>query len=153
MVRCSRPTVPGRSKRLVCRTARIGLFDPGWDTSQGVYYRSELLPFQKFLAGYGLGSPFIEDAKICAALGAYWPGVAPDSTRQYPPDKKIGGVVYPYPTIAPLTDEEIGSAPVESGQFMPWDGVTGRARRRSRGVRSPLTPTHARRLHRHWSAR
>ena len=84
-----------------------------------------ILPLQKFLAGYGLGSPFIEDAKICAAFGAYWPGVAPDSTRQYAPDKKIGGVVYPYPTIAPLTDEEIGSAPLESGQFMPWDGVHG----------------------------
>ena len=83
------------------------------------------MPLQKFLAGYGLGSPFIEDAKICAAFGAYWPGVPPDSTRQYAPDKKIGGVVYPYPTIAPLTDEGIGRAPIESGQFMPWDGVRG----------------------------
>jgi hypothetical protein len=103
----------------------IGMYDPGWDTSQGIYYRARDLPLQKFLAGYGLGSPFIEDAKLCAALGAYWPGVAPDSTREYQPDKMIGGVVYPYPTIAPLTDEEIGSAPLEDGQFMPWDGVHG----------------------------
>jgi len=103
----------------------IGMYDPGWETSQGIYYRARDLPLQKFLAGYGLGSPFIEDAKLCAALGAYWPGVAPDSTREYQPDKMIGGVVYPYPTIAPLTDEEIGSAPVEGGQYMPWDGVRG----------------------------
>src|SRR4029077_6858149 len=92
---------------------------------QGIYYQGEGLPLQKFLAGYGLGSPFIEDAKICASFGAYWPGVAPDSTRQYAPDKKIGGVVYPYPTIAPLTDEEIGSAPLEDGQFTPRDGIHG----------------------------
>jgi hypothetical protein len=102
-----------------------GLFDPGWDSSQGIYYRDRELPLKKFLAGYGLGSPFIEDAKLCAALGAYWPGVAPDSTRTFQPDKQIGGIVYPYPTIAPLTDEEIGSAPLEDGRFMPWDGVHG----------------------------
>jgi hypothetical protein len=102
-----------------------GLFDPGWDTSQGIYFRDPNRPLQKFLTGYGLGSPFIEDAKLCAALGAYWPGVAPDSTRVFQPDKKIGGEPYPYPTIVPLTDEEIGSAPVAGGQFMPWDGVHG----------------------------
>lgn len=102
-----------------------GLFDPGWETSQGIYYTDPRRPLQKFMAGYGLGSPFIEDAKLCAALGAYWPGVAPDSTRTFPPDKQIGGAVYPYPSIVPLTDQEIGSAPVEGGQFMPWDGVHG----------------------------
>jgi hypothetical protein len=103
----------------------IGLYDPGWETSQGIYFRDRHLPLQKFLAGYGLGSPFIEDAKLCAALGAYWPGVAPDSTREYQPDKQLGGAVYPYPTIAPLTDEEIGSAPIAEGQFMPRNGVHG----------------------------
>jgi hypothetical protein len=102
-----------------------GLFDPGWDTSQGIYYTDPNRPLQKFLAGYGLGSPFIEDAKLCAALGSYWPGVAPDATRTFQPDKQIGGESYPYPTIVPLTDEEIGSAPVEGGQFLPWDGVHG----------------------------
>ena len=119
------PNGPWTIEKVGLPDGAIGLFDPGWDTSQGIHYRSPDLPLQKFLSGYGLGSPFIEDAKICAAFGAYWPGVAPDSTRQYAPDKKIGGVVYPYPTIAPLTDEEIGSAPIENGQFMPWDGVRG----------------------------
>jgi hypothetical protein len=102
-----------------------GLFDPGWDTSQGIYFTSPGNPLQKFLTARGLGSPFIEDAKLCAALGAYWPGIAPDSTRTFQPDKRISGDFYPYPTIVPLTDEEIGSAPVEGGKFMPWDGVRG----------------------------
>jgi hypothetical protein len=102
-----------------------GLFDPGWDTSQGIYFTDPDRPLQKFLTERGLGSPFIEDAKLCAALGAYWPGVAPDATRTFQPDKRLGGRPYPYPTIAPLTDEEIGSAPVDGGQFMPWDGVRG----------------------------
>ena len=119
----------------------IGMYDPGWETSQGIDHRAPDLPLQKFLAGYGLGSPFIEDAKLCAVLGAYWPAVAPDSTRQYQPDKMIGGMVYPYPTIAPLTDEEIGSAPIENGQFTPFGtACTGRARQRSTGARSPSMP-------------
>lgn len=102
-----------------------GLFDPGWDTSQSVFYSDPNLPLQKFMVGYGLGSPFIEDAKLCAALGSYWPGVAPDSTRTFAPDKMIGGNSYPYPTIVPLTDQEIGSAPLDDGRYMPWDGVRG----------------------------
>lgn len=103
-----------------------GLFDPGWDTSQGIYFSDKDGPLQKFLAGYGLGSPFIEDAKLCAALGAYWPGVAPDATRSFAPDKQIGGMRYPYPTIAPLTDEEVGIVPSPRyGKRMPWDGVPG----------------------------
>ena len=102
-----------------------GLFDPGWDTSQGIYYTDPHRPVQKFLTAHALGSPFIEDAKLCAALGNYWPGVSPDATRVFPPDKKIGGTMYPYPSNVPLTDEEVGIAPTKSGQYMPWDGVRG----------------------------
>ncbi len=102
-----------------------GLFDPGWDTSQGIYFTDPGRELQKFLAGYGLGSPFPEDAKLCAALGNYWPGVSPDATRQYAPGKRFSGELYPYPTITPLTDEEIGMVPVPDGTYMPWDGVRG----------------------------
>jgi hypothetical protein len=82
-----------------------------------------------------LGSPFIEDAKLCAALGAYWPGVAPDAMRTFQPDKQIAGRVYPYPSVAPLTDEEIGIAPLPDGRFMPWDGVRGPQARTLNGKR------------------
>lgn len=102
-----------------------GLFDPGWDSSQGYHFKGPDIPPQKFLAGYGLGSPWIEDAKLCAALGAYWPGVAPDSTRVFSPDKALSGIRYPWPTVAPMTDEEIGLAPTRDGKLLPWDGVRG----------------------------
>jgi hypothetical protein len=104
-----------------------GLFDPGWDTSQGVYFSDPdpSIPLQKFLTGHALGAPFIEDAKLCAAYGAYWPGVSPDATRAFQPDKLLSGISYPWPTIAPMTDEEIGITPTADGRFMPWDGVRG----------------------------
>ena len=120
-----RPNGPWQVQKTGLPDGSPGLFDPGWDTSQSIYFTDPERPLQKFMAGYGLGSPFIEDAKLCAALGAYWPGVAPDATRSFPPDKQIDGEIYPYPTIIPLTDQEIGSAPLEDGRYMPWDGVRG----------------------------
>jgi hypothetical protein len=105
--------------------ASPGLFDPGWDTSQGIYFSDPDSPLQKFLAGYGLGAPFVEDAKLCAAYGNYWPGASPDATRAFQPGKSLGGILYPWPTIAPLTDEEIGIVPTPDGRYLPWDGVRG----------------------------
>jgi hypothetical protein len=63
------------------------------------------------LATFGLGSPFPEDAKLCAALSTFWPTVAPDAARQFEPQ---------YRTVAPLTDEETGQV-----GSLPWDGVPG----------------------------
>jgi hypothetical protein len=82
-----------------------GVFAPGWDTSVdetgGVTH----------LAGYGLGSPFPEDSKLCAALSSFWPAVAPDAGRSF---SQI------FFTATPLTDEEIGSV-----GDLPWDGIPG----------------------------
>lgn len=104
-----------------------GLFDPGWDTSMGTFGPSGKL--QRYLVSHGLGSPFIEDAKLCAALGSYWPGVAPDATREYQPDKMLSGISYPWPTAVPFTDEEIGMVAVAEGRLkgrrLSWDGVAG----------------------------
>jgi hypothetical protein len=87
-----------------------GFFAPGWDVSKdndsnGIEH----------LAGYGLGSPFPEDAKLCAALSTFWPAVAPDVFRTFatPKGNRSG-------TVAPLTDDEIG----QSGA-LPWDGING----------------------------
>jgi hypothetical protein len=89
-----------------------GVFAPGWDVG------ADRLPGRNgaaHLAGYGLGSPFPEDAKLCAALSTFWPAVAPDVFRTFAtPIGNTSG------TIAPLTDEEIG----QSGS-LPWDGVPG----------------------------
>lgn len=111
-----------------------GLFDPGWDVSIGVRSTNGGADVHKYLVGHGLGSPFIEDAKLCAALGAYWPGLAPDGTRQYPPEKWLDLLSYPWPSIAPLTDEELGMVPTTNGKLMSWDGVPG-PRRRTDGDR------------------
>ncbi|MBW4593323.1 MAG: hypothetical protein KME46_10470 [Brasilonema angustatum HA4187-MV1] len=84
-----------------------GVFAPGWDVSRdranGVDH----------LAAYGLGSPFPEDSKLCAALSTFWPAVAPDAARTFQPNPL-------WPTVSPLTDEEIG----QSGN-LPWDGIPG----------------------------
>ncbi|MGL6096241.1 MAG: hypothetical protein ACRC7O_10660, partial [Fimbriiglobus sp.] len=87
-----------------------GVFFPGWDaaldkTAAGVAH----------LAAYGLGSPFPEDAKLCAALSTFWPAVAPDVARTFlaNPASRRG-------TAAPLTDDEIGQV---SG--VSWDGIAG----------------------------
>jgi hypothetical protein len=63
------------------------------------------------LAAYGLGSPFPEDSKLCAALSTFWPAVAPDAGRSF---SRV------LPTASPLTDEEISRT-----GLLPWDGVPG----------------------------
>ena len=85
--------------------AAASVFAPGWDTSLDETDQT------KHLATYGLGSPFPEDAKLCAALSSFWPAVAPDAGRSF---SRF------FSTATPLTDEEIGSV----GE-LPWDGVTG----------------------------
>jgi hypothetical protein len=106
-----------------------GVFDPGWDTSLGTQYDGPTHTLKRYLAAHGLGSPFIEDAKLCAALGSYWPAAAPDATREYEPNKPLSGILYPWPSIVPLTDTEIGMVPTVDGTFMSWDGVPGPQRR------------------------
>src|SRR5262249_10249255 len=91
-----------------------GYFAPGWDVGL------DKAPIDgrsiEHFAAYGLGSPFPEDAKLCAALSTFWPAVAPDITRSMDtaPDANLSG------TVAPLTDAEIGRV----GK-LPWDGVPG----------------------------
>jgi hypothetical protein len=91
------------------------VFEPGWDTSidsdaQGSFY-----------ANYGLGSPFPEDAKLCAALNSFWPAAAPDTGRTF-------GML----TALPLLDQELGFHPQHpkvlagQGPSSPgWDGEFG----------------------------
>jgi len=89
--------------------AAAGIFAPGWDVSTEVTFDAPSGGSILHLAAYGLGSPFPEDAKLCAALSAFWPGVAPDTARS-------AGLRI----VAPLTDREVGLEGVP-----PWDGVQG----------------------------
>ncbi len=83
-----------------------GLFAPGWDVSM-----ARTPSGVPHFANHGLGSPFPEDAKLCAAISAFWPAVAPDTSRTMDTGNQ---------TVAPLTDEENGQVGT-----MPWDGVPG----------------------------
>src|SRR5262245_25426523 len=92
-----------------------GVFAPGWDVSTD---RKRVGNRQvQHLAAYGLGSPFPEDAKLCAALSTFWPAVAPDASRSMSPNTGNPNL---RATVAPLTDEEIGQI-----GSLPWDGVSG----------------------------
>jgi len=92
-----------------------GVFAPGWDVSTD---RKRVNNVQvQHLAAYGLGSPFPEDSKLCAALSTFWPAVAPDASRSMSPNTGNRGL---RATVAPMTDEEIGQV-----GLLPWDGVVG----------------------------
>ena len=95
-------------------------FAPGWDVSLD----REDGPL--FYAAYGLGSPFPEDAKLCAALNSYWPAVAPDASRTF------GMQGWNSPTAIPMLDGELGYHPkhpaVPRGKVKAgngWDGEHG----------------------------
>ena len=90
-----------------------GVFAPGWDVAVDI--KGPLKTGTPHLAAYGLGSPFPEDVKLCAALSTFWPAVAPDVYRTM--SMHGGG---DRGTVAPLTDEEIGQIGT-----LPWDGVPG----------------------------
>jgi hypothetical protein len=116
-------TMPGNTPPAASRHSHLpddaaGVFAPGWDVSVDELKvggkRNSKKKKVEHLAAYPLGSPFPEDAKLCAALSTFWPAVAPDSTREMEPawGNQSG-------TVAPLTDEEIGRV-----GDMPWDGIS-----------------------------
>lgn len=94
------------------------VFAPGWDVSSAADSQGE------FYAAFGLGSPFPEDAKLCAALNSFWPAAAPDASRTFGPGTS--------PTAIPMLDSELGFHPghpsVKSGEQKTrpgWDGEFG----------------------------
>jgi hypothetical protein len=102
------------------------VFAPGWDVSAAADSKGE------FYAAFGLGSPFPEDAKLCAALNSFWPAVAPDASRTFGPegDRAFGALITP--TAIPMLDAELGFHPkhpsVKNGVQKTqagWDGEFG----------------------------
>ena len=111
---------PARQKRFssFMTDAASNEFDPGWDVSLTSDEHGS------YLAVYGLGSPFPEDAKLCAALNSFWPAVAPDASRTF--------AFQDSPTAIPLLDIELGHHPqhpdVVAGKVQSsrgWDGEYG----------------------------
>ncbi len=106
--------------------AASGYFAPGWDvtlvTTENVGY--------DFLSTSGLGSPFPEDTKLCAALNSFWPAVAPDASRTFISARVAPGGTFK--TALPLTDDELGYHPLHSKVInrsvkssSGWDGEQG----------------------------
>ena len=98
--------------------AAADVFAPGWDIS------THNVDGLDTYAVYGLGSPFLEDAKLCAALNSYWPAAAPDSSRTFN--------ISWSPTAQPLLDSELGYHPnhprVRGNEVISnrgWDGEYG----------------------------
>jgi hypothetical protein len=96
-----------------------GVYAPGWDASIDRTDEQDrednggaLKPGVTFFNNYGLGSPFPEDAMLCAALSSFWPAAAPDITRSFTPGR--------YATATPLPDDIIGL----NGQSS-WNGIPG----------------------------
>lgn len=106
------PVQPDARRSSMLPDDAAGVFFPGWDVARD---RVPGPGGATHLAAYGLGSPFPEDAKLCAALSTFWPAVAPDVFRTF-----VNVIGSANGTIAPLTDEEIG----QSGT-LPWDGIAG----------------------------
>lgn len=101
------------------------VFAPGWDVT---YSKDETLDENIYIGTEGLGSPFIEDMKFCAALNGMWPATSPDTARTFQGSNEPD---YRNPTAIPLLDEELGyhkSAPctdkIKMGS-LGWDGEQG----------------------------
>ena len=118
-------TIIGHPNRAVSflPDAASDVFAPGWDTSRS---RDNM---GAFLTSSGLGSPFPEDAKLCAALASFWPAVAPDNGRTFgnEPDRDVN-----LGNQLPLLDEELGFHPNharvksrELSSYRGWDGEFG----------------------------
>jgi hypothetical protein len=108
------PTIPDVATTWLTDAA-ADVFEPGWDTSIFTDNVGE------FYSNYGLGSPFPEDAKLCAALNSFWPAAAPDTGRTF-------GQM----TALPLLDEELGFHPKHpkvlaggASSRPGWDGEFG----------------------------
>jgi len=94
------------------------VFAPGWD----VTYGRDGLFSSPYYHTAGLGSPFVEDAKLCASANGMWAAASPDASRTFNPKRT--------PTAIPLTDVELGIHPTSPaaasvGVVSGWDGEYG----------------------------
>ncbi|MBV4360492.1 hypothetical protein [Pinibacter aurantiacus] len=100
--------------------ASSSVFAPGWD----ITYAGE--NDRLFLSTEGLGSPFIEDMKLCSAMNGMWPAASPDASRTYQGSLQKQ---YRNPTAIPLLDEELGfhgrSQESPLSATFGWDGEQG----------------------------
>ncbi|GAB5525620.1 MAG: hypothetical protein Roseis2KO_34920 [Roseivirga sp.] len=102
-----------------------GIFFPGWEAT----YSGD--KDNMYLATYGLGSPFVEDMKLCAAANGMWPVSSPDSGRTFQGSMEDLAGLRPN-TATPLLDHEIGLNKYSPyvryynhNESFGWDGEQG----------------------------
>lgn len=122
-----------RSSYLPDSATRI--FYPGWDITYAGPEDKGRERNVRFYATYGLGSPFVEDSKLCAAANGMWAAASPDSARTFRGSLTkvptgINTSIYP-PTAVPLLDIELGIHPQSPAAALcqytctGWDGEYG----------------------------
>ena len=107
-----------------------GVFFPGWDVTY-----CENTPDERsnpFFATFGLGSPFPEDIKLCAAANGMWPVTSPDAGRTFQGSLEPLYLGRKPNTAIPLMDREIGlnkNSPYvkyyNEAESYGWDGEQG----------------------------
>ncbi|MBV8398644.1 MAG: hypothetical protein JOZ17_07880 [Acetobacteraceae bacterium] len=109
----ARDASPGNRTTTYLSDCCSDVFAPGWDITFAEENGS------RFYATFGLGSPFPEDVKLCAADSAFWPAASPDAARTF----NRG------PTAIPMLDAELGYHPDNPRRQGPpsfgWDGEQG----------------------------
>ncbi len=114
--------------------ASSSVFAPGWDVT---YSNDSENVRDMYLSTRGLGSPFPEDMKLCAAANGMWPAASPDLARAFAGStftEDLGDRYIANPTAVPLMDIELGiheEAPAFkgpkplTGKHTGWDGEQG----------------------------
>lgn len=105
------------------------VFAPGWDIT---YSNVSSESGERYIATFGLGSPFPEDMKLCAAANGMWAGSSPDASRTFYPGIEPIRLLGRPATAVPLLDQELGfhedSPAVREHRRSPlkgWDGEFG----------------------------
>jgi hypothetical protein len=112
------------------------IFYPGWDVTFSGGVNAQGVDQGTFYATFGLGSPFVEDSKLCAAVNGMWVGTSPDAARTYRASlTSVQTGVFKSekpPTALPLLDNELGynalsPAVADYGlkETTGWDGEQG----------------------------
>jgi hypothetical protein len=99
--------------------AASNVFFPGWDVTIANKTGGAGDP-NFFYTTFGMGSPYPEDVKFCAAANGFWPTASPDAGRTFHRADS--------PTSIFLLDNELGyhpSHPAKKGDQPGWDGGYG----------------------------
>jgi hypothetical protein len=104
-----------------------GILYPGWDVTYS--NDDKFCAENNLIATYGLGAPFPEDMKLCAAANGMWPVESPDAGRTFWGSLSKG--LRPTTSI-PLMDDEIGyhklsphGGEASKNVSWGWDGEQG----------------------------